>query len=141
MIASHRRAYGRSEVKFEFAHYLTALQQKPRALPFARPFQEAHLEPPLRRLYERLREIDPERANRRWIDLVLLGQECDRPVFLSAVEEALARDRLDHETVRYLCRRPASSAAPAALSTHSDVKVEHEPVTRYNHLLWGGVGA
>jgi len=141
VIASHRRAYGRGEVKFEFLHYLTALRQKPRALPFARPFQEANLEPPLRRLYERLSEIDPEHANRRWIGLVLIGLECDRQVFLSAVEEALTRDRLDDETIRYLCRQPAPTATPAALSTHSDVKVAHEPVARYNHLLWGGVGA
>lgn len=141
VIATHRRAYGRGEVRFEFSHYLTALRQKPRALPFARPFQEARLEPPLRRLYERLLEIDPDDANRRWIDLAILGQECERQVFLRAVEEALARDRLDYETVRYLCRQPASPASPAALATHSEIRVEHEPVGRYNHLLWGGAGA
>lgn len=140
VVAEHPRAEGRGQVVVELSHYLRALLRKPRALENARPFQQAKLAPCLLQLLERLKETDPDRANRRWVEIALLGETVGGERLHEAVDAALRMNRYDLETVRYLCTRPAeSSASPEPLQQLpggvTDIEVAHQSAARFDQLL------
>lgn len=144
VIATHARSYGKRGVFFELQHYLTALRRKPRALPFAKPFQRARLEPVLLELLSRLREFDPDRANQRWVEIAIWGGELDPVGFLKAVERALELDRLDMESLRYLHtqlhqERAHPKPEPAQVEDRLNFPIAHESINRFSSLLVGGV--
>lgn len=139
-VAVHRRAYGRGETVLELAHYLPALQRKPRAA--------AHLAvvPQLPPVYAQVqRALCSARRDgyREFAQILLLHREFPAEAVTAALQEAADHGLLQADAVRQLILNrlapppPAPIVVPAALAT---VQPQPAEPARYDALLAGRWG-
>ena len=128
-VAVHERVYGKSQTRYQLAHYLRLLEQRPRAVGNARPVRDANL-PHLFWEYAGLFP-DPDHTMVRLLRLVV-----DHGV--ERVEEAIVKARtFNSRSLEVVIHYLAGEETPQPLPVRGP-RVEAPDLARYDGLLLGG---
>jgi len=128
-IATHRRSYGRGDVKYEIEHYIDLIEQRPRSVYNAKPVK-ANLHPELMALGQRL-------ANpREMVKLLRLCIDYGQDSVLKASREIIFTESMSVSLLlAYI--KPCDNIKP--LSIPSEVKIRKTSLFKYDGLLRGEV--
>lgn len=114
-IASHQRSYERHGTVLLLDHYLEVFLRKPGALEYAIPFKQSLLPQAYHQFREQLRWQQPKRADREFVQLLMLHREYDPTEVHKAVAAAVERLNCSVDTVRALLAMQATPTAPPPL--------------------------
>jgi len=104
-IAIHTRLYG-SEDGLILDHYLDQLRKKPGAFPYAKATQKAQFDSQLLKMRSRLSDKYGEsKANRQFVNLLLLQRRWSENDVVQGVKEALELGAIDVSAVETILRQ------------------------------------
>lgn len=105
LIAVHERLYG-SEDGLILDHYLDQLKRKPGALPYTKASKRAQFDPAFLEMRNRLSDkYGSSKANRQFVDLLLLQRSWNKKELLQGVQKALDLGAIDVSAVETLLRQ------------------------------------
>jgi len=139
LVAMHQRVYGKGEYRWNPAHYIPLLEQRPRAIQNARPLKET-LPPGFWSFRQQIRGTDPDRE---FLEIVKLAVTYGQEAVAAAVEKAAAQHQYSYQAVRlHLLEFRAGEAPviPPLRNIPGDMPaVEEVRWQDYDRLLLGGV--
>jgi transposase len=109
LIAAHPRQFKEGEDSLQLDHYLDQLSHKAGALWDCTAVKTHKFEPELMDLWNRLKSrLDKRKANKEFIEILLLKRLYDADSFKSAIELALAFGAIEHAGVLNILRQLTS---------------------------------
>jgi transposase len=141
LVCAHTRPFIKGEHQYLPEHYLALLSKKPRAIPNAAPLKYGVLPPEL----EKFRKLNKSKNKYEQLaNILLLGQQFDATVLLSAVDWANRTGTPTFESVRFYleARNVEMSAAQTQANVDSaDVVLVDKPeLAGYDTLFTNGDG-
>lgn len=97
-IVTHRRSYQRGEVCYELAHYLPALEKKPRAIANAAPVRRSGLPP---EIIDFRQHLAGKNADRDFVAILKLTVQYGQDAVLVAIRKAQSSNHYSVEAVRF----------------------------------------
>jgi transposase len=142
-VACHARCYAQNESVLVLDHYLEIFLSKPGALQYAIPFKQAMLPPEYRAFHAALQRQSPRRADRQFVELLLLHRRYGEGVVRQAVAEAMERQSPSFETVQLLLQmheagEPVPSLTPDVRARLPELNLPSVSTTHFNRLLGKG---
>ena len=127
-IAVHQRLYG-AEDGLVLDHYLDQLRRKPRAFSYAKASKKAQFDPEFLEMRSRLSDkYGSSKANRQFVDLLLLQRSWNKKELLRGVQKALELGAIDVSAVETILRQKDLS--------HSKSQEEMEDLMPINSMKW-----
>lgn len=143
VIATHDRLFSRHGQQVKVHHFLSLLQQKPRAIEHASVIEHFDLDPVFIELKQRLTNLD-DQPNQKWIAILRLTEHYPLAQVVTAVKTALAWGVMDFESIKNLLDQQLKPKVRIdngnCLVNHphlADVEVSRTPLTSYDTLLEG----
>ena len=128
IIAVHQRLYG-AEDGLVLDHYLDQLRRKPRAFSYAKASKKAQFDPEFLEMRSRLSDkYGSSKANRQFVDLLLLQRSWNKKELLRGVQKALELGAIDVSAVETILRQKDLS--------HSKSQEEMEDLMPINSMKW-----
>ena len=115
VVAEHRRGFGAGERFLDPRHYLTLLAHKHRAAESALVLSDGRIPDVLRELFERYRQADPDRATKRWTEVLALLADAPVAELAQVVTHALARGTDDPAAIALLLEQKRAPVPTAPL--------------------------
>ena len=97
-IVTHQRSYKKGDVAYELAHYLPALERKPRAVTNAAPVRHAGITPEIMEFRHRL---TGKNADRDFITVLKLTVQYGQQAVLDAIRKTQLSNQTSVEAVRF----------------------------------------
>ncbi|QDU59610.1 Integrase core domain protein [Planctomycetes bacterium Pan216] len=141
LVARHARCWEREKTCYDPVHYLALLERKPGGFDVARPLEEWSLPDCFGLLRRRLEAEDDRHGTRSYIRVLRLLEKFPLKELTAAVEQALAIDVTDAESIRTILDHRADEPVTVfSLDGRSHLARVHVPTTdvaSYGVLLGG----
>lgn len=128
LVAVHERSYGKDETKFELAHYIRLLEQRPRAVKNARPVKQANLPAEVFYFADRL-----PGGNRDLVKILRLIVDFGVKPVDQAVRQAISNHQYNLESILFYLKTGQREYPPNS----KDIGVKPVNLAVYDRLLGG----